>query len=182
MNAPAPALPAPRERRIRYIDRPLQRWLLLVVILEIAAAALAVGVLYWRLDAMIEARLYRIHLGPTEPMVPVLLHEGLTLLFYFLAANAVALFAATVIWGRHVGLIVREFDALVDKTVRLDFTPDAAASRQHEVLGLAARWRERERERLSGIAGEIDRLEREHDAGAVQQVLHELRRHLHPTT
>ena len=145
----------PVRRRIRYIDAPLQRWLWLVLILEIIAAAACVAFLYWRLNGLIEASLYRIHLGAEPSIVPLLLNEGVMLLLLFVGVNIAALFVATYVWTRYVGSIVAEFSTLVEKTRRLDFSSDETSRVRHEVLSKALQWRSTERERLDAINAEV---------------------------
>jgi len=151
MNSDIATTYQPVRRLIRYIDAPLQRWLWLVVWLEAAATVACVGFLYWRLNDLIEASLYRVHLGSAASIVPALIHDGFILLLLFLAGNIVALLAATMVWARHVHGIVSEFTSLVEKTHRLDFCADSSEPTRHEVLSLAIQWRAMERERLNAI-------------------------------
>jgi hypothetical protein len=151
MNSDIAPNAQPVRRRVRYIDAPLQRWLWLVVVLEVVAAAACVGLLYWRLNGMIEASLYRVHLGSAASIVPALMHDGFMLLLLFIAGNIVALLLATLIWARYVHGIISEFTSLVEKTHQLDFGADSSAPARHEVLSLAIQWRAMERERLEAI-------------------------------
>ncbi len=142
-------------RRMRYVDSPLQRWLWFVVALEVAAVAACLGLLHWRLDDLMEANLYRAHLGSAQAIIPVLMEQGLKLLLLFIVANIIALWLAIRVWTRYVGGIVAEFVSVVEKTRRLDFSSDEAVPLHHEVLSRAVEWRARERERLIAIRQEL---------------------------
>ena len=165
-----------RRRRTRYIDAPLQRWLWLVVALEVVVAAACVGLLYCRLNGVIEANLYRIHFSSVPSIVPVLLHDGFMLLLLFIAGNIIALLVATFIWAYYVHGIVLEFTALVEKTHRLDFCADKSAQARHEVLSRAMQWRAMERERLTAIRQAVARLDAGQSVSANSDALNRLRR------
>jgi hypothetical protein len=164
-------------RRARYVDAPVQRWLWFVVALEIMAVAASLGFLYWRLDDLMEANLYRAHLGPAPSIVPMLLEQGLKLLLLFIAANSVALWLATRVWARYVGGIVAEFVSLVEKTRQLDFSSDESVPLHHEVLSRAVQWRAKERERLVAIGRELSAIDAAQEStSASAEALHRLRR------
>ncbi len=148
-------------RRTRYIDMPLQRWLWLVVGLEVVVAASCVGFLYWRLNCLIEASLFRVHFSVAPSIIPVLLHDGFMLLLLFIAGNIVALLVATFIWAHYVHGIVSEFASMVKKTRWLDFCADSSVQARHEVLSRAIQWRAMERERLAAIRQAIASLDAE---------------------
>jgi hypothetical protein len=179
MNTATVSNPASRRRRIRYIDQGLQKWLVVAVVLEVAAAAAAVGLLYLRLSGLIEDNLYRVHFAAVDSMAPTALHDGLMLMLAFVAINVLALLTATVVWGRYVGNILRDFVAVIEKTLRMDFSEDTERQGQHEVLALAGQWRAKERERLAAISAQVGLLNTaDADAGeqrATPEVLRRLR-------
>ncbi len=146
-------------RRIRYVDAALQRWIIAVVALEAAAVVLSVAALHWRLNGLIEASLFRVHMAPGPSMAAVLMREGFLLVGVFVAANLVALVLATWVWGRRVGSILGRFTVLTAKSGRLDFSADPQAAPHHELLELAAAWRERERTRLAAVRAEVATLD-----------------------
>jgi hypothetical protein len=158
MNATLQSTAASRRRRIRYIDPGLQKWLLLAVGLEVAAAAATIGLLYWRLSGLIEDNLYRVHFAAPNSMLPAMLHDGLVLLLSFVVLNVLALLTATIVWGRYVGKILRAFVAMIDRTLHMDFSADTLRQGQHEVIALAGQWRAKERERLAAINEQVARL------------------------
>jgi hypothetical protein len=158
MTTPSISAPASRRRRIRYVDQALQKWLVVAVVLEVGAAAGTVGLLYWRLSALIDENLYRVHLGAASSIVPALLHDGSLLLLAFVGLNVLALLVATVVWGGYVGGILRNFVDVVGKTLRMDFSADTDRQGNHEVLELAAQWRTKERARLAAISEQMAQL------------------------
>lgn len=163
-------------RRIRFIDTPLQRWLWLVVGMEVVVATACVCVLYCRLNGLIEASLFRVHLGPTPSIIPALLQDGFMLLLLFIAGNIVALLVATLIWTRHVHGIASEFTSLVEKTHLLDFCADSSAQTHHETLLRAIQWRAMERERLEAIRQAVAILGVNQSSAANTDALNRLRR------
>ncbi len=139
-------------RRKKCIDESIQVPLVVaLVLLEISLACAAAGLLYLRLDAVIDENLYRIHLAGTETMLGQLLRQAAVVLGAFVAVNAAVLLAADWIWRRRVNRIVRELILAVRKASSLDYTPDPAIAGTHPALALAANWREKERARLWGI-------------------------------
>jgi len=150
-SAAADAGPVHR-RRIHYVDRLLQRRLLAgLVLLEAVLVASSVWAMHWRLQQVVEANLYRIHIADAGTLVPRLMNEALVLLGIFMLVNVVALLLAEGAWGRYVGKVLRAFMVLVEKTARLDFSPDPANEHDHEVLSLARSWRASERLRLQAL-------------------------------
>lgn len=147
-------MPAPprHTRKIHYVDESIQRAMLVaLVMLEVTLACAAVWLLHWRLNAVIDENLFRIHLAESEPMLAQLLHHTAVVLGIFIAVNAAALLAADWIWRRHVNSVVRSLMILVGKTARLDLSADPAPGNAHETLPLASAWRARERARLAAI-------------------------------
>ena len=67
------------QRKIHYIDHVLQKRLLVaLVLLEIIIVSAAGALLYYRLNAIVEENLYRIHFDSQPSMLSVWLRESLT--------------------------------------------------------------------------------------------------------
>lgn len=153
-------------RRRRYVDPEIQRRLLVtLVVLEAALVGASVWIMYVRLNQLIEESLYRIHLAKAGLMLPALLHAALPVLGGFVIANVAILLIVMCLWGRNVNAITDEFMHLIGKTRKLDFSPDSAPVKKHELLALTGRWRARERIRQTEIQEQVARLEREMSAG-----------------
>jgi hypothetical protein len=153
---------ARHRRRIHYVDERIQKWMLVgLVVMEVALAGAAVGVLNWQLTGIIEGNLYRVHLPEAEPLFDQLMQGAQKVLGMFILINVIALLVADAIWRHHVNSVVNEFMALIGKTGELDFSSDPEKAHGHEVLVLARTWRARERDRLSAIRGQLIRLEGE---------------------
>jgi hypothetical protein len=151
---------AARRRRTRYIDRRLQRWpILALVLLQAALVGGSVWLMQGRLQGAIEDSLYRGHLGTAAPLLDQLLREALPLLGIFVVVNLLLVTAIELAWRRRVRLLLRDFLLLIGKTRALDFTPDPPTRPGHELLELAVRYRETERDRLAAIFTGINRLD-----------------------
>lgn len=160
MNLPTTHSPSRHERKIRYIDETLQKFLLIgLVLLEAALAAGLAWMMYRHLNQIIEDNLYRVHLGDDVPMLAQLMHEEFILLGLFFAVNLTALLTVDLFWRRHVNSILARFMGLMGKTARLDFTVDPPIENSHQLLDLAQTQRERDRTRLAEIRALISELQ-----------------------
>lgn len=173
MSAPANATSRPAyRRRLHYVDRSVQRSLLIaMVVLEAVPVAASIWLVYWRLSGLIEESLYRVHLTSAGPALPILAHEGFSVLGLFAALNVLALLVAEGIWSRHENLVLHDFAALIGKTHKLDCPSAIDGRRQHEVLTLVLAWRARERTRLATIRDQVAKLEAAIAAGESVQNL-----------
>lgn len=176
---------AAHRRRTHYVDRSVQRALLVTMVtLEVVLVAAATWQLHRHLNELIEESLFRVHLADAGPMLIELIPEALGVLGVFVAINAIALLIAEAIWSRHANRVVREFATLIDKTRRLDFTGDGETHPQHEVLDKTLAWRARERARFAAIREQVASLETAATAGNNPQstatALHDLRGLLWP--
>lgn len=171
---------AHRQRRIRYIDETLQKWLLVgLVVLE----AGLVGGLAWlmrrQLNQTIEENLYRVHLAEAGSLLEQLLHQALPLLGIFLLANALALVLVHFVWRRYLNAMLRLFMALVGKTRRLDFSLDPHRTRyRYGLLTLTETQRAKERHRLAAIREQMGQLEAELSAAADPRTVQRIRQAL----
>jgi hypothetical protein len=148
------------------VDHSVQRSLLVgMVLLEVALVAASTWQLHSHLNELIEESLYRVHHAVTGPMLSLLLTEALRILGAFIALNLVALLVAEGIWTLHKGRVVKAFAQLIEKTRHLDFSGDAEADRDHEVLELALAWREGERARFASIRERVAKLRELASAG-----------------
>ena len=155
----ASAAGAHRERKTYYVDIVLQKWLLVaLVIMETVLVSVAVWLLHWRLNLIIEENLYSAHIVSVASMLEQLRNEALMVLALFVSVNAIALLIADVVWYRYVFSVLRGFMTLVGKTSRLDFSGDLDNS-HHELHTLAATWRAQERDRLGAIREHLAQLD-----------------------
>lgn len=160
MNPSFSRVPSARRRRMHYVDRSVQRLLLVAMVaLEVVLVVASTWLLYWQLNELIEESLYRVHLADASPALTQLMAEAFVVLGVFAAVNVVALLLAEGIWRRHENLVIREFAALIDKTRRLDFSGDSETHRRHEVLEKALAWRAGERARFVAIREHLAKLE-----------------------
>ena len=154
---------ATRHRRhIHYVDKSLQKWLLVgLVIVEAGLVAAMVRLMHWRLSRIIEENLYRVRPAKAAPLLNQLMQEAPLLLGIFMPANVIALLLADGIWRGHVDSLLRGFMTLVGKTGGLDFSADPQFGGRHRLLDLAATQRTRERLRFAAIRERIARLDAE---------------------
>lgn len=170
-----PQRAATHRRHIHYVDKTLQKWLLVALVgLEVGLVAGMVWMLYWRLGQVIENNLFRVHLARDQSLFFDLMREAPLILSIFLVANVLALLLADGIWRRQVNSLLRSFMSLVGKSGRLDFSADAQPSGRHRLLDLAHRQRARERLRLAAIRETIAKLDAELSGAADSRNLREL--------
>ncbi|MBI5921641.1 MAG: hypothetical protein HY847_08290 [Betaproteobacteria bacterium] len=181
-TAPRPVF----RRRLRYVDRSIQRWLLIAMVsLEVTLVAASIGFAYWRLIEMIDESMYRMNVVPVGPTMLIFAEEGFWALGLFTIVNVIALMIAAGIWSRHEKRVLQNFSHLIGKSLQLDFSADPDFSSQHEVLTLASAWRERERKRFVFLREQVVKLEAALSAGIssadLRQVLDSLNKLLSPT-
>lgn len=159
MTSTSRQTPAYRRRR-HYVDRAVQRPLLLAMILiEIVLVAAFVWLMHWRLVGFIDNNMYRMHATETGLTLMRLDREGSPVLFLFLVANLLVLAIAFRLWSARQDLIVNDLRALIAKTGSLDFSPDPESKHRHKALALALAWRGTERRRFAAIRDQVARLE-----------------------
>lgn len=159
---PLPQRAAIHRRKIHYVDKALQKWLLLaLVILEAGLVVGMIWLMHWRLSQIIEDNLYRVHLAKAAPLLNELMHAAPLLLGVFMLANLIALLVADGIWSCYINSLLRRFMTLVGKTGRLDFSADPDMSGRHRLLDLAATQRAHVRLRLGAIREQMARLDAE---------------------
>mgnify|MGYP000179711762 CR=1 FL=1 len=168
-------------RRIRYIDESIQLWLLVALVtMEIVLVVSSLTILHFRLDAVIEDSLYRVHLAAQPPMLQLLVTATLHVLGWTLLWNIVALVAADHIWVRHIRAITIPFQALVTRMAALEFDQEDGMSDQHRVSILAKAWFFSEKWRLDDLRNTLHELDAASDmtlAGDRERSL-ELLRHM----
>jgi hypothetical protein len=156
MNA-APETPrsAPlHQRRIHYIDFKLQKRLLIaLVVMELVVLCIAGAILYYRLNAIVDENLYRVHIADQPSMFFILFTEALQIIGGLVAVNLAALLAADRIWAHYVRGIMDSLRHLLNKSRTLDFSPDDEDPLQHPVIELALAWRGKERALQLGLHG-----------------------------
>lgn len=140
------------QRKIKYVDHVLQKWLLVaLVVLELLVLSAAGAILYFRLNGIVEDSLYRIHFGGQPSMFSILLTESLRIVAGLIAVNLLALFVADRIWARYVRHILEMLRELLTRTRQLDFLTDASTNQRHKVIALALDWRQAERARQQAL-------------------------------
>lgn len=160
MNPLFSRVPFAYRRRMHYVDRSVQRSLLVAMVaLEVILVVASTWQLHWHLNELIEESLYRVHLADAGPALTQLMAEAFGVLSVFVAVNVVALLLAEGIWRRHENLVLRDFTALIDKTRELDFSGDNETHKRHEVLEKALAWRAGERARFVAIREHVAKLE-----------------------
>lgn len=166
------------QRRIHYVDKTLQKWLLTgLVLMEVTLAAGLAWLMYTHLSQVVEDNLYVIHMAQAKPLSTELLQASLQVFGLFVVVNVVALVLVDVLWRRHVDLILREFGGLIGKTAALDMSADAAMQCQHALLDLTQAQRAQDRARLTAVHDHVAQLANAQEAGdaaAVQQALQAL--------
>ena len=156
-----PAATRDHRRKIHYIDHALQKWLLIaLVILEMLILCAAGAVLYFDLNAIVDANLYRVHLQGQPTMFAALLKESLQILAALVGINLIALLLADRIWVNYVNGILAGLSRLLLRSRDLDFGPDDDQARRHRVIERALAWRQTERERNREIRRHCAELER----------------------
>lgn len=146
----SPTPSQPHERSTHYIDQALQKWFLVaLVILEVPILAGAGAILYFRLNAVVEKSLYRVHLTGQPSMLSVLLKDSLKIVAGLITINLLALLLADRIWARHVRGILSALRKLLLSVRNLDLRAQAVTEivPRHEVLSVGLTWHRAERER-----------------------------------
>jgi hypothetical protein len=160
MKNPATPMSHNHQRKIKYIDHVLQKWLLIaLVVLEVLVLSVAGAILYVRLNAIVDESLYRIHFAGQHSMFAALLNESLRIIGGLIAVNLLALFVADRIWAYYVRSIISPLRVLLTRTYALDFRVDSEISERHEVLTRTLRWRRIERARHEAVHHALDQLE-----------------------
>ena len=137
----ATPLSQPHQRKIKYIDHVLQKWLLIaLVVLEVLVLSVAGAILHIRLNAIVDESLYRIHFSGQHSMYTNLLNESLRIIGGMIATNVLALFVADRIWTHYVRSILSPLRVLLTHTRELDFQPDPDVAQRHKVLTLVMRF------------------------------------------
>lgn len=177
-----PAQPgSAHQRKVKYIDHVLQKWLLVaLVFLELVVLSVAGAILHFRLDAIVEENLYRVHFEARDSMLSVLMVESAWIVGGMIAVNLLALFVADRIWVRYVNGICADLRRLLTNTRALDLRKDPDVLERHEVLSLAVAWRQAERARHLALHQSIEHLATQNSADPQEyrEALLAVRRHL----
>lgn len=146
-------------RRIRYIDRALQQWLIaLLVIIEIVLVAGSIWLLYTRWNALVEASVFRVHFGDAPSLFKSMQQELEHVMLGWMGINLALLLLIEAFWSLRVRRIVGALRELLRRSTSLDFAADAKGPHQHPVLAAALAWREQERLRHVAIRAELQHL------------------------
>lgn len=148
------------KRRIVYVDDKIQKRLLIALLtIEVLLVVVTLGVLYWQMDSVMEANLYRVHFPGKHSLYPLLLETALAGLTGLVVINVLMLWVTGWVWARHVNSIVKPFRELIEKVEAMDFSEDAVMHVPHKVVSLAHAWRHTKRQRLLKLRAEIARLD-----------------------
>ncbi len=147
-------------RRTYYTDFDVQGRLLgSLVVMEVLVVCAALVYLYFRYGQIIERNLYRIHAVDKHGIVPEFIAEFGYVVIGGGVLHLAALWLAHMIWARYVKAVLANFYVTLRKFRDLDFrAPEQPEEAHHEVLGLLARWRRAERERLHRVKLELREL------------------------
>lgn len=161
--------PAAIRRRTIYVDRAIQKWLLIALVtFEIVLVSAALWLLYLQLNAMVEDNLYRIHFSGEANIDPALLRNMLLGLGGLVAINIAVLLMVDWFWTRHINSILQPLIKLLNKVEVLNFSEDEPVEKSHKVVEFAHVWRNNERQRLFKLRTEIAKLDVSGDASAAQ--------------
>lgn len=145
-------------RRRHFIDRSLQGWYLVgLVLLEMVLFIAALYVLYQHLVTHVENQLYRFHF-PDELGLVQLLPGIAMIMLVVVSINVVATAIVTLVWHLQVRSIVKPLGQLLEEVNKLDFSKDEDMSASHVVLDNAHKWKQMEKMRCQNIrsmVGEI---------------------------
>ncbi|QSX39992.1 hypothetical protein [Shewanella cyperi] len=141
------------QRRIKFIDPSLQGKLMAaLVLLESLMVILAMIYLYWRFSALIEERMFSIHVAAQDSFLQLLLLELVWVVVFMSGINFVALLIANGLWGRNIGRIISAFRIRLFRMGRLDVSASQLpAAPDHEVLQHLDGWRRREEKKMRQI-------------------------------
>jgi hypothetical protein len=122
-----------------------RRLLILMTILEVSLALAAVTFLYFRFEAIVEARIYRFH----NSSISVLQEYWLTIaiiLGVIVVCNLIAIVVAHFVWVKYVNTVIARLGHDLERIARLDFSKDESRSKAiHPVLQDLDSWIEAER-------------------------------------
>lgn len=147
-------------RRARYVDRAIQRPLLLAVTaLEVVLVMASVWFIHWRLTHYIDDSMYRMHALEAALSLNRLALEVLPVLALFGAFNLLVLTLIAALWSAYENRALQRLMSLMAKTTELDFSADPVEHRQLQVLSLVAIWRARDRARFAAIRNQLEQVE-----------------------
>ena len=141
-----------QQRRIRYIDRNLQKRLIIgLVVMEVMLIITALVLLSGTFDQILEGGIYRIH--PDSPQViaqQLMTALGWTLLALTLI-NIVMLILADRFWAAHLQRVLSGFRSRTQHISALDLRPIDDDLPNHELSHHSSSWFESERQRCLKI-------------------------------
>lgn len=147
------------QRKHHYNDHRLQGLLISVlIIIELLLVIALLVYLFAEFNRVIDGRLYRIHGGHAQSW-PEFISLLAGAVGAFLLLNTMLLFLAHLVWDRYVARTVEQFSNGLERMGGLDFSADGESSAgQHRIIKLLAAWRDKERQRNTGITLLVDRL------------------------
>lgn len=147
------------QRRIRYLDRNIQKWLLIgLVTMEVALVSIAMWVLYKTSVNIIDEAIYHVHFAGHSSIFGHLLNEGIKMLGVVFLVNLIALVLADRIWAYQVNHIIRNLMSLMNDSLKLDFSEKDSVQCNHTVLVHATSWRQTESARIEKLRHDIQAL------------------------
>ncbi len=138
------------QRKRHYIDHSLQHHLIIgLLLLEGVLLTATLAWLYGRMDAVVEAQLFRVHQPQARPLFQPLLEQAAWAMAMLLAANSILLLATEAFWTRQVNKLLSGLRPLLTAAGSLDFQSHAETTAKHPVLVQAQAWRQCEAEELA---------------------------------
>jgi hypothetical protein len=150
-----------QRRHRRLVDRALQGqliWQLLAF--EAILFAVAMAFVYFRLEAVIDAQLYRVHRGPLagDNNLPPVLSAVLAALPWILLPNIIVITLIARHWRDRVKEVVEPLDELFQAAASLDLGRRPLRSDAHDVLARAELWHEAQRTRCTALRNVTEQL------------------------
>ncbi len=142
-----------QRRHRRLIDSALQgRLIWQLVVFETILFAVAMAFVYLRLEAAIDAQLFRVHGGPLDgDGLPPILSAVFAALPWILLPNIVVIVFVARRWRDGVQDVVQPLDELFEAAAALDLRQRSLHSDAHEVLARAELWHVAHRSRCAAL-------------------------------
>jgi sensor histidine kinase YesM len=140
-----------------------RRLLVLMTVFELLITLVAIAFLYYRIEDIIESRIYRFHNSGMSVLEEYWLTIAL-ILSAIIACNLVVIAVAHFVWVRYVNTVITRLGKNLEKIARLDFsTTESGADAIHPVLEDLNSWVEAERRLNSEIHRSLAEVRSEDD-------------------
>ena len=142
----------PYRRRRHFVDPRMQGRLLWGLIgLELLLFTIAMFVIYFDMQRILEESLYRVHQQLPSGR-PLLLQALWVTVPWVVGNNILLVLYVDSIWKKALRPIISQLQEILIKVKRLDLRHRVDHAEEHEVLQSANEWLKKERERYSTIA------------------------------